>query len=131
MAVLERTSGENDLNENHQYQMRKCIRSNEAVWRILDFPIHERHPTVIHLSVHLGQRVYLMTENAVERAQTHEEATLTSFFRLYTRDEFACTLLYNEVPKCYTLNNENKCQRLKQGQAVPEEAEMRSSDAFG
>ncbi|GBM11610.1 hypothetical protein AVEN_180156-1 [Araneus ventricosus] len=53
MAVFELTSGENDLHEIYQYQMLKYILSNEAVGRILDFPIHERHPTVIHLSVHL------------------------------------------------------------------------------
>ncbi|GBM15173.1 hypothetical protein AVEN_274894-1 [Araneus ventricosus] len=35
-------------------------------YRFNDFPIHERHPTVIHLSVHLenGQRVYFKTGKA-------------------------------------------------------------------
>ncbi|GBN86049.1 hypothetical protein AVEN_219554-1 [Araneus ventricosus] len=51
MAVFELTSGENDLNEIYQYQMGRYIKSNEAVWRTLNFPIHERHPTLIHLSV--------------------------------------------------------------------------------
>ncbi|GBN88403.1 hypothetical protein AVEN_123627-1 [Araneus ventricosus] len=120
MAVFELASGENDL--------------NEAVWRILDFPIHERHPTVIHLSVHLenGQRVYFTTENAAQRAQAPQETTLASFFRLCTQDEFARTLLYNQVPKFYTSNNGNKTwQRRKQGQVVPEQAGIRSSDALG
>lgn len=49
-------------NENDEitlYQMGRYISSNEAVWRILSFPIHDRHPTVVHLAVHLenGQRV--------------------------------------------------------------------------
>ncbi|GBM44850.1 hypothetical protein AVEN_201095-1 [Araneus ventricosus] len=66
MFVFELTSGENELNEIRQYQMGRYISSNEEVWRILKFPIHERHPTVNHLSVHLenGQRVYFTTENA-------------------------------------------------------------------
>ncbi|GFU11005.1 uncharacterized protein LOC104236095 [Trichonephila clavipes] len=44
-----------------QYQAVRYIRSNEAVWRILSFPIHKRSPTVVHLAVNLekGQRVYL------------------------------------------------------------------------
>ncbi|GBO39812.1 hypothetical protein AVEN_45311-1 [Araneus ventricosus] len=65
-ATFELTRGENDLNECQQYQMGRYISSSEAVWRIFNFPIHERHPTVIHLSVHLenGQRVYFRTENA-------------------------------------------------------------------
>lgn len=34
--------------------------SNEAVWRMLGFSIHERNPTVVHHGVHLenGQRVH-------------------------------------------------------------------------
>ncbi|GBM11676.1 hypothetical protein AVEN_16976-1 [Araneus ventricosus] len=53
MTVFELISGENDLNECHHYQMEEYIRSNEAVWRILNFPIHDPHPTVIHISMHL------------------------------------------------------------------------------
>ncbi|GBN28763.1 hypothetical protein AVEN_75803-1 [Araneus ventricosus] len=66
MVVLELTSGENYLLEIHQYQIWKCIHSNEAGWRILDFPIHKKHSTVIHLSVHPEncQSVYFTTENA-------------------------------------------------------------------
>ncbi|GBL83290.1 hypothetical protein AVEN_110619-1 [Araneus ventricosus] len=103
--------------------MGRYISSNEVVWRILNFPIHERHPTVIHLSVHLenGQRVYFTTGNAAQCAQAPQETTLTSFFRLCTEDEFVRTLLYNQVPKYYTWNNGNKIwQRRKQGQVVPE-----------
>ncbi|GBN01982.1 hypothetical protein AVEN_166596-1 [Araneus ventricosus] len=48
MAVFEFTSGEND-----QYQMGRYISSNEAVRRVLNFLIYERHTTMIHLSVHL------------------------------------------------------------------------------
>ncbi|KFM75760.1 hypothetical protein X975_25623, partial [Stegodyphus mimosarum] len=72
MAVSDvRTSG-NEMNEVHQYEMGRYISSNEAVWRILNFPIHECYPTVIHLSVHLenGQRVYFTSANEIERAQT-------------------------------------------------------------
>ncbi|GBN09155.1 hypothetical protein AVEN_240526-1 [Araneus ventricosus] len=41
MAVFELASGENDLNDIRQYQMGRYISSNEAVWIILNFPIHE------------------------------------------------------------------------------------------
>ncbi|GBN52866.1 hypothetical protein AVEN_183486-1 [Araneus ventricosus] len=104
MAVFELTIGENDLNEIHKYEMGKYISSNEAVWRIFNCPIHERHPTVIRICVHPenGQRVYFTTENAAQRAQAPEETILTSFFRLCTQDEFVRTLLHHEVPKCCT-----------------------------
>lgn len=38
----------NNNDEVAQYQIGRYISSNEAVWRIFSFPIHERHPTVMH-----------------------------------------------------------------------------------
>ncbi|GBM21981.1 hypothetical protein AVEN_263835-1 [Araneus ventricosus] len=119
--VFEISIGENYLNKIDQYQMGRYISSNEAAWRILNFPIHERHPTMIHQSVHLenGQIVYLKTENAAQQAQAAEETPLTSFFIFCTQDEFALTLLHNKVPKYYTWDNGNKAwERRKQGQVV-------------
>ena len=48
----------NDNDEVMRYQIGRYISSNEAVWRIFGFPIHERDPAVIHLAVYLenGQR---------------------------------------------------------------------------
>ena len=42
-----------DLDEVTSYGTGRYISSSEAVWRILCFPIHERFPPVMHLSVHL------------------------------------------------------------------------------
>ena len=41
-----------------RYQIGRYISSNEAVWRIFGFPIHEWDAAVIDLAVHLenGQR---------------------------------------------------------------------------
>ncbi|GBM75665.1 hypothetical protein AVEN_269893-1 [Araneus ventricosus] len=115
-----------------QYKSNAC----ENILCVLfnDIPIHELHPTVIHLNVHLQncQKVYFTTRNAALRAEAPEEVTLTSFFRLCIQDEFAHTLLHYEIPKYYTFNNGNETwQRRKQGQAVLEEAEIRSSDYLG
>ncbi|GFX96455.1 ATP-dependent DNA helicase [Trichonephila clavipes] len=90
------------LDEINQYQLGRYISSNEAVWRILSFPIHERHPTVIHLAVHLenGQRVYFTADNV--------------------------------LPKFYTWNaSTKKFQRRKQGKAVEGHTNLYSSDALG
>lgn len=53
------------IDEVQVFQMRRYISSNEAVWRILGMPIHERYPIVVHRSVHLenGQRVYFNPDN--------------------------------------------------------------------
>ncbi|GFV41445.1 ATP-dependent DNA helicase [Trichonephila clavipes] len=80
------------LDEINQYQLERYISSNEAVWRILSFPIHERHPTVVHLAVHLenGKRVYFTADNFQRRKQGKAVEGHTNLYssdalgRLYT-----------------------------------------------
>lgn len=132
MAVFGLEHAQTD--EITQFQLGRYISSNEAVWRILAFNIHERYPAVVHLSVHLenGQRVYFREENAQAIAAQPPNTTLTAFFELCRTDEFARTLLYHEVPKYYTWNTSTKkFQRRKQGAAVPGHVGIRSSDALG
>ncbi|XP_050056168.1 uncharacterized protein LOC126549825 [Aphis gossypii] len=104
MAVIG-IGAENSNDEVTQYQMGRYVSSNEAVWRIFSFPIHERHPSVVHLAVHLenGQRVYFTAQNAVQRAAQPPSTTLTSFFETCQNDDFAQT--------CYIL----KCQNIIPG----------------
>ncbi|GFR24872.1 helitron_like_N domain-containing protein [Trichonephila clavata] len=64
----------------------------------ISFPIHERHPSVVHLAVHLenGQRVYFTAQNAVQDCS----ATIyyiNQFFETCQNDDFAQTLLYSEM----------------------------------
>ncbi|XP_035231995.1 uncharacterized protein LOC118203811 [Stegodyphus dumicola] len=110
MAVFDVTSGANELNEIHQYEMGRYISSNEAVWRILNFPIHERHPTVVHLSVHLenGQRVTSLKKMLLNGSRHPRKQRSHLFFKLCTQDNFARNLLYNQIPKYYTWNSRNK-----------------------
>nr|XP_060632277.1 uncharacterized protein LOC132775579 [Anolis sagrei ordinatus] len=120
MAIFGLTN-ENRNDEVSQYQLGRYISSNEAIWRIFSFPIHERHPTVVHLSVHLenGQRVYFTTDNAETVAAEPPNTTLTAFVQLCEQDLFARTLLYPEVPKYYTWNASRKVfSKRKQGVSV-------------
>jgi hypothetical protein len=98
-----------------RYQLGRYFSSYYAVWRILGFPIHGRHPTVFHLSVHLGngQRVYFTTESAPTVVDQPPNTTLTVLFQLCEQDGFARTLLFPEIPRCYTWNTSEKffCRR--------------------
>ncbi|KAF8787007.1 hypothetical protein HNY73_008646 [Argiope bruennichi] len=53
MAIFNLKNNDIQHDEIQTYEIGRYLSSNEAVWRILGFPIHERHPTVVHLSVHL------------------------------------------------------------------------------
>lgn len=133
MAVIG-FGAENSNDEVTQYQMGRYVSSNEAFWRIFSFAIHERHPTVVHLAVHLenGQRVYFTAQNAVQRAHQPPSTILTSFFETCQNDHFAQTLLYSEMPKYYTWNQSTKkFMRRKQGKPVPGYPGVYSTDAIG
>ncbi|VDO47789.1 unnamed protein product [Onchocerca flexuosa] len=109
------------IDEITQYQTGRYISSNEAVWRILSFPIHKRNPAVFHSAVHLenGQHVYFTAANMKQLALNPPTITLTAFFALCQNDPFAKTLLYLEVPTYYTWNASRKSfERRKRGKPV-------------
>lgn len=119
-------------NEIETYLNGRYISTSEAVWRILEFHIHERHPTVTHLAVHLenGERVYFTQNNLLQRAKTPPATTLTAFFELCRKDDFAKTLLYIEVPAYYTWAN-NKFSRRKKGECVEGFPNIKKDSALG
>ena len=122
------------VDEIEQYQLGRYISSNEAVWRILNFSIHERSPTVVHLAVHLenGQRVYFTEDNVHERVNEPPRTTLTAFFLLCQKDDFAKNLLYCNVPKYYTWDASGKIfKRRIQGSAVDNYPGIYETDALG
>ena len=118
--------------EVNQYQLGRYISSNESMWRILGFDIHERHPAVVNLSVHLenGQRVYFTEETARNVVEEPPETTLTAFFKLCQTDIFARTLLYVEVPSYYTWSHKRWSKR-KQGARVEGWEMILKSEAIG
>ena len=122
------------VDEIKRYQLGRYISSNEAVWRILSFSIHERFPTVMHLSVHLenGQRAYFTEDNLHDRVNEPPNTTLTAFFLLCQQDNFAKTLLYCEVPKYYTWEASRKVfKRRILGAAALGNDDVRRTGALG
>ncbi|CAB3235853.1 unnamed protein product [Arctia plantaginis] len=111
---------QNNNNEVEKYLNGRYISSSEALWRFFQFPIHERLPAVVHLAIHLenGQRVYFYNnENLQDRVNNPSPTTLTAFFDLCKRDNFAKTLLYHEVPQYYVWGR-NSFSRRRRGQDV-------------
>ena len=84
MFAVEKENEPDPLDEVKTFELGRYIGSNEAFWRIFGFPIHQRYPSIQHLTVHLenGQRVYF-TEATLAGVLTNPPATtLTSFFQL-------------------------------------------------
>jgi len=99
-------------NEVEQFQSGRYILvcSSEAVWRIFSFDVHERATAIIHLAVHLenGQRVFFTQHNVNDIVNNPRDTTLTAFFKLCAKDEFAKTITYDKVPNYYTWNQSIK-----------------------
>ena len=111
------TNQPGEVDEISDFQSARYISSNEAAWRIMEFPIHERYPPVVQLAVHLqnGQRVYFTQETAISSVTNGPpKTTLTEFFALCEVDNFTRTLLYSDVPQYYTWRNK-AWSRRKQG----------------
>ncbi|KAL8580067.1 hypothetical protein ACOMHN_065116 [Nucella lapillus] len=126
--------GETRKDEIKTFQTGRYISTNEAVWRIFSFDLHQRYPPVVNLSVHLenGQRVYYTEKTAHQRAQAPPETTLTAFFKLCQSDEFARTLLYAEVPTYFRwIKSGKKWKRYERGQAVEGQEGVKAGDTIG
>ncbi|GFR16178.1 ATP-dependent DNA helicase [Trichonephila clavata] len=118
---------QNANDEITSYQNGRYISTSEAIWRILSFSIHERFPAVTHLGIHLenGQRVYFDPSNVRGVVENPRNTTLMAFFDLCQKDEFAASLLYEEIPGYiyiyiyYTFNKQNgSFQRRRRGTPV-------------
>lgn len=86
------------------------------------------------MAVHLenGQRVYFTEDNVREKVNEPPRTTLTAFFLLCQKDDFAKTLLYCDVPKYYTWDASGKVfKRRVQGVAVVGYPNVRETDALG
>ncbi|UYV81677.1 hypothetical protein LAZ67_20001950 [Cordylochernes scorpioides] len=126
--------GPDPQNEVRMYQCARYISSNEAVWRLLSFPLHQRHPAVIHLAVHLenGERIYFNKNTLAHRMRNPPRTTLTAFFSLCQTDSFARILLYPDVPQYYTWNSSaHEWRRRVQGKLVEGQPGVKRSDTIG
>ncbi|GBM88455.1 hypothetical protein AVEN_17497-1 [Araneus ventricosus] len=133
-GVFAADTSNNCNDEISEYQAGRYISSNESTWRIFGFPIHERHPTVIHLDMNLEnrQRIYFSEDNLQCSLANPPNTTMTGFFEPCKNDNFAKTLLYWDVPKFYTWDKSKKVlNRRKQGAIVEGHDGIRSGDALG
>jgi hypothetical protein len=107
---------DNRLDEISTFQQGRYYSSSEAIWRLLNFDILERYPTVVHLAVHLeaGQRVFFRGgEPLPDLTVEPKKTTLTAFFELCKTDPLAKTLLYCDMPRHFTWSGESWKPRKK------------------
>jgi len=80
-------SSNGDIDEIRQYQDCRCIGPPEAMWQILQFPLHSCTPTVYRLQLHLQgeNQVYFDPEQPLEtslRQAANKRSMLDAFYRV-------------------------------------------------
>ena len=111
------------MDEIKQYITGRYIGPCEAVSSILGFPIHEREPPVARLQVHMPMENRVCIRPNVDLAPDTDNharlgrSTLTAFFELCDRDEFARTLTYCHVSNYFRFENK-QWQKRKRGKPV-------------
>ena len=94
--------------------LQEYVGDNKALWQIFQFPVHDQHPNVVHLTLHLPHEqcvIFNPSKNArqvVEYAQDVETG-LTAFFKANRAQgdvsNIACHLTYQEFPQHFVLKD--------------------------
>ncbi|KAJ2921310.1 hypothetical protein H1R20_g15783, partial [Candolleomyces eurysporus] len=110
-------------NEVKTYIDGRYISATDAVWRIFHFPIHEQHPPVVRLQIHLpGEQNVVYRDdqeiNEVLAANANKRTTLTAFFEANADNgpagDRARTLTYAELPHHFVWDQNTLKWKLQQ-----------------
>ena len=104
----------NDKDEIERFVNARTIDPYDAHWRIMEYQIQDRFPSVMSLAIHLdGQQNIVFRDGKAEEAlENVKDTTLTAFFKLNQTDVEAAKLLYKEIPEHYVWAKP-KCQWTK------------------
>jgi hypothetical protein len=111
----------------------RYVSACEAIWRLLEFKLHDRYPVVVRLPVHLPEQniVYYDPQNAGQGLERGKNTELTMYFDQVRKelelaqvkppeyDPPAFELLYHEFPKFYVFTKDRKWKRRDNGKKEP------------
>jgi hypothetical protein len=98
------------VDEISAYITGRLLSANEAVWRFLGLRLHNEHPAVMRLDIHLPGHQQVIFDPTDDVDHIIDEAssatsTLLEWFELNKRDVFARSLLYVQIPEYYIWKN--------------------------
>jgi hypothetical protein len=106
------------INEIQAHLSGRLLSAAEAVWRLLDLPLHKEYPSVLRLHIHLPDEHTVIfdptgAEEDIRDVATTSTSTLLQWFILNQRDPAARALAYTEVPERYVWHNDQWSRRKK------------------
>lgn len=114
----------NQEDEVEQHLNGRYLSPSEAVWRLLEFPVHEELPTVVSLAVHLPDRqIVTFSEDdpnsALQVRLDRSVTTLTAFFQYNADHVHGRGILYQDFPSHFRwIPAERKWQIRQRGTAI-------------
>jgi hypothetical protein len=122
-------SGAINFNEIAAFIAGRILSSAEAVWRILQLPLHKEWPTVQRLVVHMPGHQFVLFDATTGADAAHAVAdattsTLLQWFELNKRDPAARSLLYKDVPQHYKWHPQLKVWQLRRNKGCKKVARM-------
>ncbi|XP_046468080.2 uncharacterized protein [Neodiprion pinetum] len=107
-----KSDGQPIINEIQDYVDSRYVGPMEAVWRILELPMHGLSHAVTRLPVHLPAQLYATFEDGREvKAATNEKkwrTHLIAWFELNSIDEMARNITYTNTPDYYSFQEATK-----------------------
>ncbi|KAG5556067.1 hypothetical protein RHGRI_006626 [Rhododendron griersonianum] len=115
-----------DHDEISEFQSARWVSPPEAMWRIFRFGLHEMHPAVISLHLHLENRQPVSFKKTtkldnITDSDFYSRTMLTEFFYMNTHDKYAKSkkLLYKDFPSEFVWVTRSKTwEKRKQGNVV-------------
>ena len=104
-----------------QHLNARYVGPHQAVFRIMQYKMHDKSHIIIRLAVHLPlqQNVYYRDGNEERAAQVGQNTTLTAFFKLNEEDHNAHQYLYHEIPEHYTFDQRAKKWNPRRRRTAP------------
>ena len=99
---------ENTLHHDEilQYLNARYVGPHQAMFRIMQYKMHDKSPFIIRLAVHLPlqQNIYFQERNEERVLNVNPDTTLTAWSQLNQVNEDAHQYLYTDIPVHYTFD---------------------------
>eukprot|EP00794_Sanderia_malayensis_P021048 gene21048-biopygen14617 len=94
--------------EIHQYPKSRYVGPHQAVYKLMQYEMHDKSHTIIQLAIHLPHQQPLCFTDPEQAAQRNNDSMLIAYFSLNQREDHAHQYLYQDIPEHYTYNKSAK-----------------------
>eukprot|EP00794_Sanderia_malayensis_P012595 gene12595-biopygen10032 len=131
MAHVEIREGHEEANsrqdivhdEIRQYLNSRYVGPHQAVYKLMQYEMHDKSHTIIRLAIHLPHQQPVYFTHPEQAAQRNTDSMLMAYFSLNQREENAHRYLYQDIPEHYTYNKSAKKWQQRKRQSAKEKGQ--------